>query len=45
MIVIDNEDKIRAVLPTVVPMVREGLITLLDTEVISTGVGQSGGNP
>jgi uncharacterized protein len=44
MIVIDNEEKVRAILPTIVPMVREGLVTLLDTEVISTGFGQSGFN-
>jgi PII-like signaling protein len=42
MVIIDNEERIRAVLPTIVPMVREGLITLLDTEVISTGAGHGG---
>ena len=31
---IDNEDKLRNVLPTVGPMVREGLIGLTDFEVI-----------
>ena len=42
MVVIDSEEKIRAVLPAIVPMVREGLITLLDTEVISTGADRAG---
>ena len=36
---IDTEEKIRAVLHIIVPMVREGLILLQDTEVISTGTG------
>ena len=34
---VDTEEKIRAVLPAIVPMVREGLILLQDAEVISTG--------
>lgn len=34
---IDTEEKVRAVLPLVAPMVREGLILLQDAEVISTG--------
>ena len=34
---VDTEERIRAVLPIIVPMVREGLIVLQDTEVISTG--------
>jgi PII-like signaling protein len=37
IIAIDTEEKIRAVLPHIVPMVREGLIMIQDTEVISTG--------
>ncbi len=45
VVVIDNEEKIRAVLPAIVPMIREGLVTLLDTEVVSTGVGRTGANP
>lgn len=45
MVAIDQEEKIRAVLASVVPMVREGLVTLLDTEVISTGSAQGGANP
>src|SRR5215470_19317949 len=32
--VIDNEDKLRSVLPAVRPMVREGLIGLTDFEII-----------
>ena len=32
--VIDNEDKLRSVLPIIRPMVREGLIGLTDFEVI-----------
>ncbi len=34
---VDTEEKIRAVLPVITPMVREGLILLQDGEVISTG--------
>ena len=37
IVVIDTEHAIRAVLPTIIPMVKEGLITLHDAEVISTG--------
>ena len=34
---VDTEEKIRAVLPIIAPMLREGLIVLQDTEVVSTG--------
>ena len=34
---VDTEEKIRAVLPVISSMVREGLILLQDVEVISTG--------
>ncbi len=34
---VDTDDKVRAVLPIITPMVREGLILLQDVEVISTG--------
>lgn len=37
IIAVDTEENIRAVLPTIVPMVREGLVMLQDAEVISTG--------
>jgi PII-like signaling protein len=37
IIAVDTEEKIRSVLPTIVPMVREGLVMLQDAEVISTG--------
>lgn len=37
IIAVDTEEKVRAVLPHVAPMVREGLIILQDAEVISTG--------
>ena len=37
IIAVDTEEKIRAVLAFVVPMVREGLILLQDSEIISTG--------
>lgn len=37
IITVDSEEKIRSVLPSIVPMVREGLIMLQDAEVISTG--------
>jgi PII-like signaling protein len=33
IIAIDSEDKLRAVLPEILPMVKEGLVTLSDTEV------------
>lgn len=39
IIAVDTEAKIRAVLPIIAPMVREGLILLQDAEVISTGTG------
>ncbi len=38
IIAVDTEEKIRAVLPIITPMVREGLIMLQDTEVISIGL-------
>ena len=34
---VDEEAKIRAVLPSVTGMVREGLVLLLDAEVVSAG--------
>ncbi|MBN9658343.1 MAG: DUF190 domain-containing protein [Acidobacteria bacterium] len=34
---VDTDEKIRAVLPIVAPMVKEGLILLQDVEVVSTG--------
>ena len=37
IIAVDSEEKIRAALPLIVPMVREGLVILQDAEVISTG--------
>lgn len=37
IIAVDEEARIRAVLKFLVPMVREGLIMVQDTEVISTG--------
>jgi uncharacterized protein len=37
IIAVDTETKIRNVLPVIAPMVREGLIMVQDTEVISTG--------
>src|SRR4051794_10623296 len=37
ILVIDTEEKIRAVLPAIFPMVNEGLITLQDTEVLWKG--------
>lgn len=37
IIAVDTEEKIRGVLPLIVPMVREGLILLQSAEVISTG--------
>ena len=41
IIAVDSEDKIRAVLPVVIPMVKEGLIMLQDAEVLSTGMEPS----
>lgn len=37
IVAVDSEEKIRAVLSVVVPMVKEGLILLQDVEVISNG--------
>ena len=37
IVAVDSEEKIRAVLSIVVPMVKEGLILLQDVEVISNG--------
>jgi PII-like signaling protein len=37
VVVIDEEAKIRAVLPKIVPMVKEGVVALVDTEVIASG--------
>lgn len=37
---VDTDEKIRAVLPIIAPMVREGLILLQDVELISTGTHQ-----
>jgi Uncharacterized ACR, COG1993 len=34
VIVIDSEAKLRGVLPTIRPMITEGIVTLTDTEVI-----------
>jgi PII-like signaling protein len=39
VLAVDEEEKLRAVLPIIVPMVKEGLINLVDTEVISMGTG------
>ena len=38
---VDTDEKIRAVLPIITPMVREGLILLQDVEVVSTGTIRS----
>ena len=38
---VDTEEKIRAVLPVITPMVREGLILLQDAEVVSTGTRET----
>lgn len=37
IVAIDTEEKIRAVLAVIAPMVREGLILLQDVEIVSTG--------
>lgn len=37
ILAIDEEKKLREILPVLVPMVKEGLINLVDTEVISFG--------
>ena len=41
IVAVDDEEKVRAVLPHIVPMVREGLIMLQDAEVISTGTDEA----
>jgi PII-like signaling protein len=37
---IDQEQKLRDVLPIIVPMVKEGMINLVDTEIISMGTSR-----
>jgi PII-like signaling protein len=37
ILAIDDETKLRNILPILVPMVKEGLINLVDTEVLSFG--------
>jgi uncharacterized protein len=41
VIVIDEEAKIRAVLPKIIPMVKEGVVALVDAEVVSSGEAYS----
>lgn len=45
ILTIDSEAKIRAVLPLIMPMVREGLLALLDSEVFATGLDQTNTTP
>jgi len=40
ILAVDEEEKLRAVLPVIVPMVKEGMINLVDTEIISTGTSR-----
>jgi PII-like signaling protein len=40
ILAIDEEEKLRAVLPIIVPMIKEGMINLVDTEVISMGTSR-----
>jgi uncharacterized protein len=40
ILAIDEEEKLRAVLPIIVPMIKEGMINLVDTEVISKGTSR-----
>ncbi len=40
ILAIDEEAKLRAILPIIVPMVKEGMINLVDTEIISTGTSR-----
>jgi uncharacterized protein len=40
VLAIDQEEKLRAVLPIIVPMVKEGMINLVDTEIISMGTSR-----
>ena len=37
ILAIDEEAKLRSVLPIILPMVKEGLLSLVDTEVLSFG--------
>jgi PII-like signaling protein len=41
ILAIDEEEKLRAALPIIVPMIKEGMINLVDTEVISMGTSRS----
>ena len=40
ILAIDEEEKLRAVLPIITPMIKEGMINLVDTEVISKGTSR-----
>ena len=40
ILAIDEEEKLRAILPTIIPMVKEGMINMVDTEIISTGTSR-----
>jgi uncharacterized protein len=40
VLAIDQEEKLRDVLPIIVPMVKEGMINLVDTEIISMGTSR-----
>src|SRR5882724_5011630 len=40
ILAVDEEEKLRAVLPIIVPMVKEGMINLVDTEIISMGTSR-----
>jgi PII-like signaling protein len=40
VLAIDEEERLRAVLPIIVPMVKEGMINLVDTEIISMGASR-----
>ena len=42
---IDSEERLRALVPEILPMVKEGLVTLFDTEVFLAGTESPIGTP
>nr|AOS95188.1 putative ACR [uncultured bacterium] len=41
ILAIDSEERLRSVLPTILPMVKEGVVNLVDTEMLSAGPSRS----
>lgn len=41
VLAIDSEEKLRSVLPAILPMVKEGVVNLVNTEVLSIAVARN----